>query len=211
MRHAKYSDSKQNPVYLLFWPVFGLRYLIIENFNPAETFHTVRCALDDRIPFVELFLIPYVLWYFCIIGVHFWLFIGNDPAYRQYSWYLIFTTVISTVVFLLYPTCQDLRMAEFPRNNRLTEAVSLLYRLDTNTNVCPSEHVILSAGYFFAMVYSDASTGKHCLITGAAALLTALATVFLKQHSVIDVIAAIPVCGAGWYAAFWEKDNTKAG
>ena len=213
MKQAKYSDSRQDPVYLLFWPIFGLRYLIIENFNPAETYHPVRCALDDRIPFHELFLIPYILWYFCIIGVHFWLFIGNDPAYRQYSRYLIFTTVISTIVFLLYPTCQDLRLTEFPRDNSLTEAVGFLYRLDTNTNVCPSEHVIFSAGFFFGVVYSAASAEKYCWIAGAAALLTAIATVFLKQHSVIDMIAALPVCGAGWYAAFWgqgKKFNRKA-
>lgn len=209
MKQGKQHNSRQNPVYLLFWPVFGLRYLLIEQFNPAKRYHPVSCFLDERIPFLEGFLIPYVLWYFCIIGVHLWLFIRNDPVYRLYSWYLIFTIAISTMVFLLFPTCQNLRMEEFPRDNRLTAAVNLLYRMDTNTNVCPSEHVIGSVGFFLAVAYSDRAARSGRIISGLLSVLTAGATVFLKQHSVVDVIAAVPVCVAGWYAAFYKGSKRR--
>ena len=202
----KYSE-KQNPVYLLFWPVFGLRYLIIENFHPARSYHSVWCPLDDKIPFLEGFIIPYILWYFCMTGVHLWLFLRGDPAYRKYSRYLMLTVSISTAIFLRYPTCQNLRLAEFPRKNQLTTVVRHLYRMDTNTNVCPSEHVIISVGFFLAVIYSDAATGKFRTIAGITALMTAVATVFLKQHSVLDVIAAVPVSVAGWYAAFCAEDR----
>lgn len=209
MKQGKQHNLRQNPVYLLFWPVFGLRYLLIEQFNPAKRYHPVSCFLDERIPFLEGFLIPYVLWYFCIIGVHLWLFIRNDPVYRLYSWYLIFTIAISTMVFLLFPTCQNLRMEEFPRDNRLTAAVNLLYRMDTNTNVCPSEHVIGSVGFFLAVAYSDRAARSGRIISGLLSVLTAGATVFLKQHSVVDVIAAVPVCVAGWYAAFYKGSKRR--
>lgn len=205
MRQADKYDMKESPVYLLFWPVFGLRYLIIENFHPARSYRSVWCPMDDRIPFLEGFIIPYVLWYFCITGVHLWLFLRNDPAYRQYSRYLIFTVTISTAVFLLYPTCQNLRLTEFPRKNQLTAIVGHLYRMDTNTNVCPSEHVIISVGFFLGVHYSDTATGKYRIIAGIMALMTAVATVFLKQHSIVDVIAAFPVCAVGWYEAFCVK------
>ena len=205
MRRTDKSILKQNLVYLLFWPVFVLRYLIIENFNPARSYHSVWCPLDDRIPFLEGFIIPYIFWYFCMTGVHLWLFLYDDPAYRKYSGYLMLTVTISTAIFLLYPTCQNLRLTEFPRKNQLTAVVRHLYRMDTNTNVCPSEHVIISFGFFLAVVYSEAATGKCRIIAGVTALMTAVATVFLKQHSVVDVIAAVPVCAVGWYAAFREE------
>ena len=205
MKLIRQYDAKQNSLYFLFWPVWLLRYLIVERFHPAEVYHPVWCPLDDKIPFQEVFLIPYVLWYFCIIGVHLWLFLRNDPAYRWYSRYLIFTMIISTMIFLLYPSCQNLRLTEFPRKNPLTTVVDLLYRMDTNTNVCPSEHVICSAGYFFAVNYSERSTISGRICFGILSVLTAGATVFLKQHSVLDVIAAVPVCGLGWYAAFFQK------
>lgn len=205
MKLKRQYDPEQNPLYFLFWPVWLLRYLLVERFHPAEVYHPVWCPLDDKIPFQEVFLIPYILWYFCIIGVHLWLFIRNDPAYRCYSRYLIFTMIISTMIFLLYPSCQNLRLTEFPRKNPLTTVVDLLYRMDTNTNVCPSEHMICSAGYFFAVYYSERSTISGKLCFGILSVLTAGATVFLKQHSVLDVIAAVPVCGLGWYAAFFQK------
>lgn len=203
MTQSQYPEKHRKSLYLLFWPVFGLRYLLIENCHPARQFHPVHCALDDRIPFLEAFIIPYVVWYLCIIGMHLWLFLRDDPAFRQYSRYLVVSMSISTLTFLLYPTCQNLRPETFPRDNVLTDAVGLLYRMDTCTNVCPSEHVIGSAGFFLAALYSrEGRRPGRIALAAATAFLTAIATVFLKQHSMVDVIAAIPVCAVGWFAAF---------
>lgn len=212
MKEPKCPECRRKYGYLLFWPVFGLRYLLLENVHPARYYHPVHCWLDDQIPFLEVFMIPYAAWYLCIMGIHLWLLIRNDPAYISYSRYLIVSMSISTAVFLLYPTCQNLRPRQFPRDNALTKIVGLLYRMDTSTNVCPSEHVIGSVGFFLAARYSQ--RGKDIKWTVAAAVtacLTALATVFLKQHSVIDLIAALPVCVVGWLAAFHPISVKKNG
>ena len=171
---------------------------------PASVFHPVHCMLDDRIPFLEWFVIPYFLWHVCILGIHIWLYRSQHPFFFQYSRYLIISMSISTAIFLLYPTCQNLRPRTFPRDNLLTAAVGLLYRMDTNTNVCPSEHVIGAFGFFLAVYYS---AGKAVTKTAAGilAFLTAVSTVFLKQHSAIDVIAAVPVCLFSWLFSFHEK------
>lgn len=202
MKHTDPSGSHPDPVYFLFWPIFVLRYLLLENFHPADVYHPVRCALDDRIPFLEGFILPYFAWYFCILGVHIWLYCRKDPVFRIYSGYLIMTISISTVIFLLYPTCQELRPVVFPRSNLLTEAVELLYGMDTNTNVCPSEHVIGSAGFFLAVCHAEGAGRGQKRMAAVAAILTGSATVFLKQHSLVDVLAALPVCAIGWLAAF---------
>ena len=204
MRISGSFEKGNNGAYLLFWPIFGLRYLLIETCHPAGDYHPVHCFLDDRIPFLEGFLIPYFLWYFCMIGIHLWLYLRRDPAFGQYSRYLMATMSISTAVFLLYPTCQNLRPQVFPRDNGLTALVQLLYRMDTSTNVCPSEHVIGSIGFFLAAAYS-ADLRRFLPGIGLLAFLTASATVFLKQHSLVDVVAAVPVCAAGWYVGFCRK------
>ena len=49
---------------------------------------------------------------------------------------------ISTAVFIVYPSCQNLRPEQLPRDNLLTGIVQMLYTIDTNTNVFPSEHAI---------------------------------------------------------------------
>lgn len=54
--------------WLLFWPVYLLRYFLVEHWNPAQTYHVMHCFLDDWIPFQEGFIVFYASWYFLIVG-----------------------------------------------------------------------------------------------------------------------------------------------
>lgn len=203
MRHFNRPKDSGRSWYLLFWPVFGLRYLLIEQYQPSGGFHEVSCVLDAWIPFWEGFVIPYLMWHICVIGLQLWLFYRDEDTFRRYSRYLMVTMSISTMIFLLWPSCQNLRPASFPRDNALTNLVGLLYRADTNTNVCPSEHVIGAAGFYFAMMdwKKFQFPGKQIAV-GMLAFLMATATVFLKQHSVLDLLAALPICAMGYLLAF---------
>lgn len=201
----KLSDIWDRPGkwYLLFWPVFGLRYQLLEHCNPAKFYHVMHCALDDCIPFLEGFVIPYLFWHVCLMGIHLWLYFHDEKAFRAYSRFLILSMGISTAMFLLYPSCQDLRPLAFPRENFLTHVAQCIYSFDTSTNVCPSEHVIGSIGFFLAARYSrDLSSPGRLTAIGILAFLTAVSTVFLKQHSLVDVMVAIPVSWIGWRAGF---------
>ena len=203
MKRSFALSEKRHFLYLLFWPAFGLRYLFIEQYSPVRGYYPISCPMDEWIPFQEGFIIPYFLWHTCIIGMHLWLCFRDIPTFRRYSHYLIVSMSISTAIFLLFPTCQNLRPDGFPRNNLLTKAVQLLYRMDTNTNVCPSEHVIGAVGFFMAALHSEKLRQPNRIVwIGTAAFLTAIATVFLKQHSVVDVAAAIPVCAVGYLFSF---------
>ena len=48
--------------------------------------HIIHSLADDRIPFCPYFIIPYVLWYFFLIGtiVYFALFCSSKKEYYQY-------------------------------------------------------------------------------------------------------------------------------
>lgn len=177
--------------YLLFWPIFGLRYILIERIFVPEQYFVVHTPLDDRIPFHEGFLIPYLIWYVFIIGIYLYTFFNDMASFKRYSRFMITAFSISTLTFILFPTCQNLRPAEFPRDNLLTDIVGFLYLADTNTNVCPSEHVIGSIAAFLAAVNTK-SLRKPGTIAALAvtAFFTSIATVFLKQHSMVDVFAA---------------------
>ena len=96
--------------------------------------------------------------------------------------------------YILFPTRQDLRPEVFPRDNFLARAVGGLYAIDTNTGVCPSLHVAISLG--IASVWTKEKQA-HPLWRGFvvfAVVMICLSTVFLKQHSALDVFAALPVC-----------------
>lgn len=190
-----HQEEFRHLLFLLIWPAIVLRYVLLERFLIAGQYYDVHFALDSLIPFQEIFLIPYVIWYVFIIGVHLYTCLFDIEAFRWYSNYLLVSFTISTLTFLLFPTSQNLRPAVFPRDNLLTEMVKLLYSVDTNTNVCPSEHVIGSIAAFLAVRHTKSlQTTAATLTFAATAFLTSISTVFLKQHSIIDVIAAIPVC-----------------
>lgn len=181
--------------YLLFWPIYGIRYILIERFFIPEQYYEVYCPLDDLIPFNEIFLIPYVIWYVLIIGMHLYTFFNDVESFKRYSRYMLVAFSISTLTFILFPTCQNLRPAGFPRDNLLTDIVQLLYQIDTSTNVCPSEHVIGSIAAFLAAINTKSLKKPGIIaVLAVTAFFTSIATVFLKQHSMVDVFAALPVC-----------------
>ena len=196
--------------FLLFWPIFGLRYLLIENLNPVGEPHLIHCPLDDVIPFHELFLIPYALWFVGIIGMHLYTMVYDIPAFKKYTKFLIISMATSTAIFILYPSYRNLRPADFPRNNLLTWIVGILYRIDTNTNVFPSEHAIGALAVFSAYLHTQSlrSPGKTVAFA-VMTVLVCLSTVFLKQHSILDVVAALPICMIAYVACYGREWITK--
>lgn len=194
--------------FLLFWPIFGLRYLLIENGNPAGEYHLIHCPLDDIVPFQELFVIPYVLWYAGIIGLHLYTLVYDVESFKKYTKFLIISMTASTATFILYPSCQQLRPDVFPRDNILTDIVGLLYSVDTNTNVFPSEHAIGAIAVLCASLHTKGlnSPGKT-IVTGIMTVLVCLSTVFLKQHSILDVVAALPICAIAYWICYGGKKH----
>lgn len=185
---------------LLGWVFYFIAYFLTENLIPAEKCHPVWCIVDDWIPFCEVFLIPYVFWYgLIVISLGYFLLYDVD-SFKKLQTYIIITQVAAMILYVLFPSRQDLRPAEFPRDNLLTRGVALLYALDTNTGVCPSLHVAYSLG--IASVWTKQKEAKLWwkAFVVVAVVLICLSTAFLKQHSVVDALVAIPIClGAEWY------------
>lgn len=180
---------------LLFWPLFGLGFLYIERFYPVSEYIAVHCALDDFIPFCELFLIPYLFWFVYLIGSLAYTFFFDPQNFRREMYFIIFTYSLTILIYLLFPTCQLLRPEVFPRDNPLTHFIAQYYAFDTNTNVCPSLHVIGSLASLFGLWNSPrCSSRKWRTASALTAILISISTVFIKQHSILDVLLALPIC-----------------
>lgn len=193
---------------LLIWPAYILRYFLVEQLNPASVYTVIHSPLDDYIPFHEGFVIFYVLWYISIFGMHLYTMLYDLDAFKRYSKFLIISLTMSTVIFLLFPSCQELRPAQFSRDNPLTKIVGLLYAVDTNTNVFPSEHAIGALAVLAAAINTKSlrSPGKIAAFTILAVLIS-LSTVFLKQHSILDVLAALPICAVAYWLCYGRREK----
>ncbi len=190
---------------LFFWPVYGIVFFLLER-GLKLNYHPVHCPLDDKIPFCEYFLIPYYFWFVFLIGMFLYTLLVDTKCFCRYMIFIMITYTVTCMIYLIYPTCQELRPEIFVRDNVFTDVVKFLYVFDTNTNVCPSIHVIGSLAVLFASWHTPRFRrfGWQIFFWGSAVLIC-LSTVFLKQHSVIDLVAAIPLCLIGYPIAFGNK------
>lgn len=194
-RISKLNQPEFSHLKLLFgWVGYFVLYFITEHFIPAERCYPVHCPLDDMIPFCEWFVIPYVFWYLLVAGSLLYFALYNVDSFKKLMTYIIITQVIAMSIYILLPSRQDLRPETFPRENFLTNIVALLYRFDTSTNVCPSLHVGYSLGIASVWLKTkDASAGIKLFVV-TAVILVCMSVAFVKQHSVLDIAAAIPMC-----------------
>lgn len=176
------------------WIVYFVLFFLTENLIPAENCTPMHMWLDDVIPFCEWFLIPYVLWYGLIIISLIWFLLYDVDSFQRLQIYIIINQMVAMTIYILFPSRQDLRPVVFPRDNFLTDCVALLYRLDTNTGVCPSQHVAYSLAMASTWLKAkDVPRSWKAFIVVSAALIC-LSTMFIKQHSAVDFFAALPVC-----------------
>lgn len=190
---------------LLGWVGYFALYFITENFIPAEQCAPVWCIVDDWIPFNEYFLLAYTFWYLLIVFSLGYFLLYDVSSFRKMQTYIIITQVVAMAAYILYPTRQDLRPEQFPRENCLTYLMGIIYKFDTNTGVCPSLHVAYSIGIASTWVRKrDANRFWQAFVVFAV-IMICLSTMFVKQHSFVDVVVAIPVCILAEWLVFGKK------
>ena len=233
-------------VYLIFFKLIEIK--------SAVHYHNMHHPLDDKIPFNEFFVIPYFLWFFYIGYVLIKLCIRSKTDFIKAFVYIFGGMTIGLIIFLIYPTAQNLRPISLPHKNHLIGIVHFLHKIDTPTNVCPSLHVYDSIGACIAVLLSkknpalqDSSPAvgrigrqlpihrsaiprRDFYLTGNFGEITCqtknifslgekyiaitltvsicLSTLFLKQHSVIDVFWGI-IMGIFMYFIVYIPDYNK--
>lgn len=189
------------------WLIYFALYFLTENLIPAEKCHVVHCFLDDIIPFNEFFLIFYVGWYVLVFGSLLYYFLYDVKRFRQLDLYIFVTQMVAMACYIFFPSRQDLRPEVFPRENFFTWVLGLIYTFDTNTGVCPSLHVAYSLAIVSVMVKDENLSKPFKLFVTVFSILVCLSTAFVKQHSVVDILAALPVVLLGeiliYGKAYW--------
>ena len=202
-RPSKINEPRFAHIKLLGgWIVYFILYFVTENLIPVERCHVVHCRLDDLIPFNEGFLILYCYWFALVVLSLLWFFLYDIRAFRRLQIYIMITQAVAMIAYILWPSVQDLRPATFARDNVLTRLMAFIYAFDTPTGVCPSLHVAYSMGIASVWCHQkNASRGWKAFMILSAVLIS-ISTSFVKQHSMVDIVAAIPVGLLAEYLVF---------
>ena len=177
---------------LLYFPFYLAVFRYLESITP-EHLNIISSPLDKFIPFVPVFIIPYLFWfvYIAVPGIYF-LFCEKEVFCR-----LMYFGMIGMTVFLfvswVYPNGLAIRPESFADDNIFTQLTRYVYSVDTSTNVLPSIHVFNSVGIYLAVKDSDILSRKKgiCYVSLIITVLIILSTMFVKQHSVVDVISGL--------------------
>ena len=187
---------------LLGWVGYFILYFLTENLIHAESCHPIHIWLDDVVPFCEWFVIPYVSWYLLIIVSLLYFLLYSVDSFKKLQTYIIITQIIAMAVYIIFPNRQDLRPEVFPRENFAT----WIYSVDTNTGVFPSLHVGYSLGIASTWLRENSAPRWVRIAIAVWCGVICISVAFVKQHSVADIFAAIPMCLlAEWFVFFRKK------
>jgi len=170
----------------------------------TKNYHVIHTTIDEHIPFMEIFIIPYYLWFpFVVIPVLYFFFKDADEFYKVTK-FLIIGMTLFLVISTIYPNGQILRPTVFERDNVFVELVQGLYRTDTPTNIFPSIHVYNTLGIYIAVRTSKHLQNRRWIqhSTLILSVLIILSTVLLKQHSILDVVGAGIIAAPAYYCSY---------
>lgn len=172
---------------ILSIPIINVIYELINNSHRGV--HYLTTDIDRTIPFLKVFILPYISWYFFIFACLFYFcFKEKDVYYKT----LVAVNVSLLVCYLVYFSFQtSVPRPALAGSDILSRLTSLVYRYDRPFNCFPSIHCITS---YLMIKAVDASTIKNLfagLAVKAEAVLVIASTLFVKQHIIVDAVSAI--------------------
>ncbi len=190
---------------LIYMPIYLIWFMLLERYQ-ASSYRMIRTSLDNEIPFIEIFIIPYFLWFAYVAVAVAIAFLTDKEQYFKSIAFLFIGMTVFLIISTLWPNAQNLRPRIMPRDNIFTRMVSYLYSIDTPTNLWPSIHVYNSIGAYLCIAKCKATKDKKwiCNLSLILSILIILSTMFLKQHSTFDVMTAFLMAGIVAIAVYRE-------
>ena len=175
--------------FVIYMGLFGFLEIV-----PPKDVHLIHCALDDRIPNMAIFIYPYVSW-FPYIVVCAALAIKNLDDRQFKKAVLVLTTGMNIFLFISYvwPTGLDLRESIVYDLHTLSgNLLKFVQTVDAPKSVFPSMHVYVTLVLQYTLEMQKKLVPAWGIWVGRVlAVLIVLSTMFTKQHSAVDVTAAI--------------------
>lgn len=192
---------------LVLYGIIYMQWFTYLEKTVTSHYRLIHLKPDDMIPFCEIFVIPYLLWFAYVAVTVLYFFFKDKDDYFRICTFLFTGMTVFLIVSTLWPNGHNLRPTVMPTDNVFTSLVSMLYKTDTPTNLWPSIHVYNSLGCHFAIMKSARLEKHKGIRTGSLILCVSiiLSTVFIKQHSVFDVTTAF-IMAAVMYGIVYHSD-----
>ena len=195
-----------------FTVIYLWAFIHLENMQFVRSYE-IHSSLDQMIPFCEYFVIPYIAWFAMIPAICIFLLFRDEYMYRRTAVNLMAGMTVFILLSAVFPNYINLRPSALSTESICGKLTSIVYASDTGRNVFPSIHVYNSVVLMQAMHMMNSRFDRYkkaVWFTDVLGILIILSTVFLKQHSIIDVTGALILFAAIEYMTKRAESRAKA-
>lgn len=173
--------------FLLVIPFLNIFYVLLNRDN-GEVF-SLATDIDRAIPFMPVFVLPYIAWYL-FLPITFIYFCLKDKSiyYKTLITYIISLIVCYITYFFFQTTVERPVLTE---EDIFTQMVRYIYQRDAPYNAFPSIHAFTSYLMMKVILKSPFKNRVNVTVIGCLAVLIMISTLFIKQHVIMDIFAAI--------------------
>lgn len=192
---------------IAYWCIYLLGFFFVEKVvqHPVLLLH---CTLDDWIPYCRYMLVFYLLWFpYIAYTIVYYLLYESDRKVVSLMKQLSIPMMLTLVWYLLVPNGTDLRSKVVLDSDLFSRILQMLWKSDPPNNVFPSIHVFVSILLNHALHETKRKNRVLEVCSTVLCVGICASTVFLKQHSVLDVLSGIGV--AAVVIAISKKQDTK--
>lgn len=172
---------------LLSIPLLNIIYQVLNHGERGA--RQLITAVDQQIPFLEIFVVPYVLWYAFIFLMFVYFCIYDRTIYYRTLLSFCAGMLVCYVIYFFFQT--TVPRPELMSDGIFTKMVQYVYGADQPFNCFPSIHVLSSYLMILGIRHSKLWTIKKDIIVSTISYSIILSTLFVKQHVVLDVVAGI--------------------
>ena len=152
--------------------------------NKRKSKYYWKIQFDDHIPFIPIFIIPYVGYFLYIIATIFLLW-NTKYIYVFFVSYII-SYVLAGLFWYFFPN--GVKRPNIQGKNIFRKSILLIYKHDGDSNGFPSAHIFatLICSYYLLLAFPTFS-----ITISIICLLISISTVFVKQHYVLDILGGL--------------------
>ncbi|CCV64982.1 conserved hypothetical protein [Alteracholeplasma palmae J233] len=178
--------------FLFLLLIQNIVYFISKLINHNMYHHIISWKIDEFVPLWTFMIVVYV-------GCYIWwgitpLVMGkylSKKRFYQYVVTVLITHIACILIYITFPT--TIVRPEIPNTNFFNWLTNLIYKSDVPNNLLPSMHSTISWLCFRPFIKTDKLKAPKWLVLTQfiIAVLVFMSTVTIKQHYIIDVIAAV--------------------
>lgn len=171
--------------WFIILPIININYVIAGAL--AKSGKDLSLTLDKEIPYVSAFIFPYIYWYaFVFLGLVF-ILSKDRKRYLRSLMVIYISMCICYLFYYFYPV--EISRPIISNNTLPNRLVNLIYEADRPFNCFPSIHVLNT---YIIIRFTKIKDNKSWFIyTSIIGILIILSTLFIKQHFILDGVAAI--------------------